>query len=80
MGGTLSCAGDKRGQYGEDKIPYGTPMVKPVEDGSTITFRDIKTATDDTGNVYSTFLISLIIDFIKERQKPYLPFDSQPFG
>lgn len=33
MGGTLSCAGDRKGQYGEDKVPYGGPIVRPVENG-----------------------------------------------
>jgi len=45
MGGTLSCAGDKRGQYAEDRIPYGAPMVKPVEDGTTI--KEVQTGTTE---------------------------------
>jgi len=58
MGGTLSCAGDKRGQYAEDRIPYGAPMVKPVEDGTTI--KEVQTGTTEiTGTKLYFFSLSI---------------------
>lgn len=47
MGGTLSCAGDKRAVYGEDKLPYGTPAIKPVELGPGV--KNVTSASEVTG-------------------------------